>query len=212
MNLPFTADQFFAVFHDYNLAVWPAQVFLVAAALIAAALSAVPLRWSGAVISAILALLWAWMAVAYHLAFFTAINPLAYAFSALSLAGALVFLWQGVIRRRIRFKVSGSVRGLTGIGLIMFALIIYPAWSILSGHAWPAMPTFGLPCPVTIFTIGILCLAVPPFPRSVLLVPVLWSAIGGQAAFLLGVTQDLALIVAGLIGIMLAMQPKDGYQ
>ena len=51
-----------------------------------------PHRRSGVWVSAILAFLWAWLAVAYHLSFFIRINPLAYVFSGISLAGALTFL------------------------------------------------------------------------------------------------------------------------
>jgi Family of unknown function (DUF6064) len=58
------------------------------------------------------------------------------------------------------------------------------------------IPTFGLPCPTTIFTAGLLLLA-PPHSRSVAIVPIVWSLIGGSAAFVLGVTADYALPVAG---------------
>jgi hypothetical protein len=70
------------------------------------------------------------------------------------------------------------------------------------------MPTFGLPCPTTIFTIGTLCLLRTPFPRHVLGAPFLWAAIGSQAAFLLGVYQDLGLLAAGLIGAGLLLKPQ----
>jgi hypothetical protein len=51
-----------------------------------------------------------------------------------------------------------------------------------------------LPCPTTIFTIGVLCFLATPHPRYVLLTPILWSVVGTQAAFLFGVHQDLARI------------------
>jgi len=107
MQLPFTTEEFFAVFREYNEALWPAQVFLVGLGLAAIVLVLMPRRWSGVGVSAILAILWAWLALVYHLAFFTRINPLAYVFSGVSLAGALGFLWQGVacshfLRHRIR--------------------------------------------------------------------------------------------------------------
>ena len=85
MQLPFTIAQFYGVFREYNTTVWPAQVALVALAFVAVVLVAVPRRWSGAGVSAILAFLWAWIGLAYHLAFFTTINPAAYAFAGVSL-------------------------------------------------------------------------------------------------------------------------------
>lgn len=91
MQLPFSIEQFYSVFREYNTTLWPAQVFLVSLALVAVALVLVPRRWSGVAVSVILAFLWVWLGLAYHLAFFTSINPLAYVFAAVSLAGAIVF-------------------------------------------------------------------------------------------------------------------------
>ncbi len=203
MQLPFTALQFFGVFADYNVTLWPAQVVLTGTALVAMALVFLPGRWAGAAVSALLAVLWAWIALAYHLAFFTAISPPAYAFAAVSMAGAAVFFWQGVVRRRLEFRWVLSAQTRAGLVLIIFALLIYPAWAWLAGHRYPAFATFGLPCPTTIFTIGLLAFAVAPFPRSPLVVPVLWCFVGAQAAFLLSVPQDLGLVVAGVVGMAL---------
>ena len=208
MQLPFTPDQFYNVFREYNEALWPSQLLLVGLAIVAAILVIRPRDWSGVVLSGILAFLWAWLALAYHLAFFAAINPLAYAFSALSLVGAFVFFWQGVVRRRLQFSWVGGVRAVVGAVLVIFALVVYPVWSWVAGHGYPSMPTFGLPCPTTIFTIGLLAFLAPPYPRSPFVVPVLWCLVGAQAAFLLGVHQDMGLIVAGLIGVVLLIRSK----
>ncbi|WP_114974114.1 DUF6064 family protein [Rhodoferax ferrireducens] len=208
MQLPFSVEQFFGVFRDYNTSLWPAQVFLVGLALMTLAFVFYPRRWSGAVISAILAFLWAWLGLAYHLAFFTAINPLAYGFSAVSLAGAALFFWQGVVCRRLEFRGARSARTVAGLVLIAFALLVYPAWSMAVGHSYPAIPTFGVPCPTTIFTIGLLCLAVAPYPRSPLVVPVVWCFIGAQAVFLLDVPPDTGVIAAGVAGVVLLARAK----
>jgi uncharacterized membrane protein YhaH (DUF805 family) len=104
MTIPFTAEQFYGVFRNYNDAVWPAQLFLVALALAAVALALRRQRWSGVGVSAILGFLWAWIAVVYHLAFFTRSSPPAYAFAVVSMAGAAVFVWQGVIRQGHRCR------------------------------------------------------------------------------------------------------------
>ena len=202
MGIPFTVEQFYGVFREYNTAVWPAQLLLVIMALAAVAVALMRQRpWSGVAVSVILGFLWAWIAVAYHLAFFTRISPPAYGFAALSMAGAAVFIWQGVIRRRLAFKWMPGPRAMAGVALIVFALVVYPVWSTYAGHPYPAIPTFGLPCPTTIFTIGLLAFAVPPTPRSPLVVPLLWCAVGAQAAFFLGVRPDLGLVAAAAVGI-----------
>jgi hypothetical protein len=65
------------------------------------------------------------------------------------------------------------------------------------GHFYSAAPMFGVThCPVTIFTLGLL-LMTRTRPSSLMIVPVLWSLIGGTVAFLLQVPQDWLLLVSG---------------
>ena len=209
MELPFTAEHFFGVFRAYNTTLWPVQMFLLALAVAAVVLVTWPRSWSGVGVSAILALLWGWMGLAYHLAFFTAISPPAYAFAAVFVAGALVFLWQGVVRRRLEFKWQAGARNVTALLLAVYALVVYPAWSHFAGRSYPDTPTFGLPCPTTIFTMGLLACLVKPYRRSVFVVPVLWSLVGVQAAFLLSVPQDLGLAIVAVVGLVLTARARS---
>jgi hypothetical protein len=205
MALPFTVEQFNGVFRDYNVAVWPMQWILVTLAMVAIVAVLRPRPGSGVVVSAILGLLWAWTALAYHLAYFSRISLAAYGFAAVFAVGAIVFVWQGVVRRRLAFRWTPGPRATAGTVLIAFALVVYPVWSAYAGHPYPTTTTFGLPCPTTIFTIGVLCFALPPTPRSPLIVPILWCAVGAQAVFLLGVWPDLGLIAAGAVGLALLL-------
>jgi hypothetical protein len=207
MQLPFTTEQFFEVLRLYNSTVWPAQVFLVLLAVLAVIFIALRRPWSSMVVSAILALLWVWLGAAYHLTFFTRINPAAYVFGVLSIIGGLLFAWHGVIHRQIEFAFTMSIRTGLGIVLLAFALVAYPVWSTLAGHGYPELPTFGLPCPTTIFTIGVLALASGKNLRVLLAVPILWSLVGSQAAFLLDVKPDLGLLVAGAVAVGLFIWP-----
>jgi hypothetical protein len=208
MKIPFTIEQFLDVFARYNQGVWPMQIVLVALAVLAVVLLFRSGQTSGRVISGILALFWAWMAIAYHFAFFASINPAARFFGGFFLAGAIWYVWIGVVKGKLQFSVKGGGRAWLGGFLILLALLLYPAIGMLFGHHYPAMPTFGLPCPTTIFTIGILLLAVAPVPRSAFIVPVLWSLVGSFAAFKLKVPQDYGLLIAGLIGLGFALFPR----
>jgi hypothetical protein len=206
MELPFTADQFFAVFESYNHAVWPAQFALLLLAFITVAMLFRPRAQSGAIALTILAALWGWLGIVYHLLFFSRINRAAYVFAIACLAGASIFLWLGVIRRRVRIGKPQGWRLVVGVSLLAYSLLIYPAISWLVGIKYFASPTFGLPCPTTIFTIGVLAFIAKPVPRSVFIVPISWSLVGGQAAFLLSVPQDFGLLVAGALGVVLALR------
>lgn len=201
LQLPFTADQFFEVFRDYNTAVWPAQILLYVLALVALVAAFVARKRLGQVIAGILAILWLWQGIAYHVAFFARINPLAYAFGALSVAAASIFLWHGVIRSQLQFRWSVSPSSLAGVGLIAFSLMGYPVVASLR-HPYPELPTFGLPCPTTLFTIGLLGFLAPQYPRLPLVIPTAWCLVGLQAAFLFGVTADYSLLAAGHFGLV----------
>lgn len=63
---------------------------------------------------------------------------------------------------------------------------------------------FGVtPCPVTIFSFGMLLPAIRPIPRLVLDIPLVWSPIGGSAAILFRIPQDWVLLVSGLTSVPL---------
>jgi len=211
MQLPFSAEQFFGVFRAYNAAVWPAQWLLNALAVTALAAAIVGRPGAGRVTSAILALLASWTGVVYHVIHFSPINPLAYAFAAIAVGGALAMAWHGVVHDRLVFRLRRDARTVTGVLLVGFALVVYPAWSIAIGHRYPELPTFGLPCPTTLFTIGMLAFLQRPYPRSVVVAPLAWSLVGAQAAFLLGVTPDLALLVAAAAAIVFLVRNGNAH-
>lgn len=197
--MPFTAEQFFEVFRRYNEAVWPAQQLLLAGGFLILLLAFRSGRHAGRWASVILALLWLWMGVIYHMGFFRDINPVAVVFGVIFVLQAAFFAWMGIWRNRLTFRVDTSGPGVGGAFLILYALAIYPIVGALVGHRYPAAPTFGLPCPTTIFTFGVLLWAHPPGSRLLIVIPVLWSAVGTVGALQLGVPEDLGLTLAALI-------------
>jgi Family of unknown function (DUF6064) len=206
MFLPFSADEFFEVFRRYNESVWPAQFVMTVLAIAAVPLLRVNRRSAARGIAAILGVLWLWTGLVYHGLHFSRINSAAVAFGALSVIAGLAFLWCGTVKGVMPFRAKLNRRTFAGALLIVYALLGYPALSLWAGHAYPAVPTFGTPCPTTLFTLGMLCFLVPPYPRLPLVGPVLWTIVGSQAAFFLGVVQDLALIPAGILGVLLILR------
>jgi hypothetical protein len=93
--------------------------------------------------------------------------------------------------------------GIMGIILVAYALLIYPVLGYWWDHIYPASPTFGLPCPTTIFTFGILLFSSSKISPWVFIIPFLWSLIGFSAAFSLGIKEDTGLLVAGLLSIVM---------
>jgi hypothetical protein len=202
--LPFTVDQFFAVFAAYNTAIWPAQTIAYVLGAFAVWATLISRAWAARAAFAVLALFWVWNGLAYHLAFFAPINPAAYGFAALFVIQGVLFFGYGTIAGRLRFAGLTDWRGALGLVLIAYAALIYPALGYLFGHAWPNAPVFGVaPCPTTIFTFGVLMLAAGPLPLWLVAIPIAWAGIGGTAAVLLNVPEDLGLVVSGVLSATL---------
>ena len=203
MKLPFTLEQFLDVFRQYNISVWPMQIFLAVLALLATYFSILKKSYSDKIVVSILTFFWLWMGIVYHLIYFSSINKAAVVFGSLFIMQALLFFYFGIIKDRLRFQFSLNKYGITGMALIIFSLIVYPLLGYWLGHIYPTTPTFGLPCPTTIFTFGILLLAVPRLTIVIILIPLLWSLIGFSAAFSLGIDEDASLLVSALLTVIL---------
>jgi hypothetical protein len=198
MRLPFTADQFFDVFRRYNEAIWPNQWLLFLLALLAIIVVAAGGR-NGRLVTATLGFLWLWMAFAYHFAFFRKINPAAIGFAFLFAVQGILLIVSGARQPFLVFRLRRDFVGVFGAGLVSYSLIAYPLLGYTLGHRYPAAPTFGLPCPTTIFTLGILMWGQRTGVLRLAAVPLLWAIIGTQAAFALGVWEDLGLPIAAAL-------------
>ncbi len=75
--------------------------------------------------------------------------------------------------------------------------MLYPVLNAAQHQTLLRAPTFGVPCPTTIFTMGVLLLAARGWSLAV--IPLAWSVIGGSAAVLLGVWADYMLPIGGVL-------------
>ncbi len=205
MKTPFSLAQFLQVFKTYNEVVFPMQILFYLISGIAIYLVLKPNPITDKAISFILAALWLWMGIVYHIVFFTSINKAAYLFGGLFVIQGILFLLYGVFQNQFSFQFRNDTYGILGVILIVFALIVYPVLGYFLGHVYPSSPTFGLPCPTTIFTFGLLLMNTRKTPAVILIVPLLWSAIGFMAAIQLGMMEDLSLLIAGLITLSLTI-------
>ena len=212
MKTPFTVEQFLEVFRNYNEAVFPIQIICYFISAISIYLAIKPTSKSNRIISGVLAFLWLWMGVVYHLIFFTAINKAAYLFGALFILQGVLFSIFGIFQNRLSFKFRPDIYGLTGLILMLFALIVYPVLGYVFGHRYPSSPTLGLPCPTTILTFGMLLLSDKRCPLAILIIPFIWSVIGFTAAFNFGIVEDTGLLVSGLVTIPMVLIKNRKYK
>lgn len=178
---------------------WPGQVVLYLTGV--ACLILVFYDRSGArrTLLALLGGLWLWMAVAYHMLYFARVNPAAWGFGALFIVEAAL-LFAAALGKRPRVSAAPISRSFGAI-LVIYAMVVYPIIGALSDHAYPHAPTFGLPCPTTIFTFGVLLLTSQHVPWWVLVVPTLWALVGSTAPLMFGIWEDCGLFAAAVISV-----------
>ena len=203
MNIPFTIDQFFEIIREYNTSIFPMQIILNLLALVSIILAIIKSNYTNKFISITLGFFWLWMGIVYHFIFFTKINPAAFVFAIFFVLQGIIFIYYGAVKNRISFGFRKDWIGMVGLLFIIYALLIYPVLGILFGHTYPDNPTFGLPCPTTIFTFGILLWTMKKVPIYLVIIPFLWSIIGLSAAINMRVYEDFGLIVAGVVGLIL---------
>ncbi len=200
MSLPFTTDEFLAVFAAYNAAIWPFQIAaygLGLAAVLAFIVGNHGLMRLGFVA---LALLWAFTGFGYHLIFFAQINPIAPGFAAFFVLESVLLAAAAMQPGDLRLHLNRGFRSIAGMITIIYAVVVYPILGIWAGHGAMAGPMFGVaPCPTTIFTLGMLMIARGRWVVWLSIIPVLWSLIGLSAALQLGIPEDLGMPVAGAI-------------
>ena len=214
MNIPFTVEQFFDVFRTYNTAIWPFQIVAYLLGVMTLALAIRQNKWSGQVISGILALFWIWMGVFYHMVYFSPINPVARIFGIFYILQGVLFLLVGTIYGRLSFRFTLKPIPILGACFILYAMAVYSLLGMTFGHSYPSAPIFGVaPCPTTIFTFGLLLWATTTVPVYLLIIPLLWSFVGMSAAVSLKVPQDYGLVLAGVLGaVLIIIQNRMGKQ
>lgn len=202
MALPFTIEQFLGTIQQYNLSVFPMQIVLLLLGIASIFLVLKQIKNSNKIVAGILAFFWLWIGIVYHLIYFTSINKAAYLFGALFIIQGLLFIFVG-LKDKLSFKFSKGHYGIIGSVFVLFAIFIYPILNYVLGHWWPSNPTFGLPCPTTIFTFGLLLWTNKKVPKYILIIPLLWALIGVSAAISLGIWEDIGLAIAGVLGVLL---------
>jgi hypothetical protein len=214
MALPFSVEEFLGVFARYNEAIWPVQAVAYVLGFAAVAAAFRHQSYSDRAISGVLAALWLFTGALYHLTFFRTINPAAVIFGALFVAQAFLFVWTGLVQGTLTFSPDRGPRSIVGGFFVLYAMVLYPLLGLAFGHAYPASPTFGVsvtPCPLTIFTFGVLLWTGPRLPKWVLAIPLLWAVLGLSAAVSLGIREDLGLVIAGLTtAVLLLVRRTEG--
>jgi Family of unknown function (DUF6064) len=221
--LLFSPRTYYRLFELYNAAIWPLQLvgFALGAAILGLLLRDV--AWRGRAIATALAVCWLWVAWAYFLKRYETINWAASYFAVGFAVEALLLIWSGIVRDRLRFPPAPSLtlprlrgregRGsLAGLCILLFALLVHPVVGPLVGRPWPQVELFGVaPDPTVVATLGVLAAAHRPH-WELLVIPLVWCAISGATLWTMQSPDALVMPVVAALALVLAvwktLQPR----
>ena len=204
--MPFTEEELFGVFAAWNRAAWPSQILAYALGLLALGLLFRPSQRTTKILLDILSLMWLVNGIGFHWSYYTDVTPAAWIFGLAFVVEGLFFAAAPFMAENFRVAPAKDLSTLIGFSLVLYAMALYPLLGISFGQTYPALPTFGIvPCPSTIFTIGILLMGNWHTARWLLVIPCLWGVVGGSAALFFGVPQDYGLIAAMLLTVGVAI-------
>ena len=177
--LMYSARTWYRLIEHYNIAVWPAQLVALLLGLGIVALVFRQPPWQARAITATLALLWAWVAVAFLWRRHSSISTGATWFAAGFGVQALLLAWAGT-RGHLAFPRPRYAARWAGFLLLSVAVVLYPAIAVLTGRGLGQAEVFGvMPDPTALGTIGVLLMATGRWRRRLMVIPVLWCLLSG---------------------------------
>ena len=201
----FILENFLTVLEHYNLSIWPLQIFAYLFGIVILYFSIKRTKYSNNIVLAILSLFWFWNGIVFCPIFWAPTYKFAYLFGVLCIIQGCLFLI-GIFKSNISINYSANFHSIIGILFIVYAMVGYQLFGYFLGHVYPRFWSVGLvPCPTTIFTLGLFLMTDKIFPKYYLIVPFIIT-MGGFLAVYKGILEDIGLIIAVLLGIYLILK------
>lgn len=208
MGIKFTLEEFMAMMADYNKAIWPLQIVVYLITIAILVLLFMKVRHTGKILAAWLGILWIWVGIAFDFIYFIKLTQGAVVFGVLFILQGVIFLYSGLVSNDLSFRLHFNWKGITGLVIMLYGLLGYPALEYAWNRGYPETLPFGLaPCPLTVFTLGLMLMTEKKLPAYVLIIPVIYS-LGGIIPVLIGINEDIGLIISGLIVLILWLLQK----
>lgn len=195
--LLFSPRTYYRLFALYNEAVWPAHI---AALALAGALLFLAIRrgpYAGRAVGAVLAALWAWIAVAFHAERYATINWAATYFALTFAFQAALLVWNALGPNALRFAPKPFA-----IAIFAFVVVLQPFAGVALGRDWRQAEMFGLaPDPTAVATLAFLAMAARP-PKLLFVIPLLWCAVTGLTLTAMEAPDALMSPIAGALALL----------
>ena len=206
--LLFAPRTYYRLFELYNADIWPLQIVTLLAGVLILVLMRSRAAWRGRVIAATLAACWLWIAWAFHWQRYAAINWAASYIAVGFAIQALLLIWIGVVRDRLRFDSKPSVIARIGLAIFVFALVVQPLLGLLLGREWRQVEIFGVtPDPTAVATLALLLAADRGNPIA-LPIPLLWCLLSGTTLLVMNAADALLLPMVASLVLLLSFRRR----
>jgi hypothetical protein len=203
--LLFSPQTYYRLFELYNLELWPLQI-----PVLLLGVGVLALWWRGGEaegrgIALILALAWLWVAWRFHWLHYASINPFARYVALAFVLQALLLLWLGAVRSRLTRLPSTRLQ-FAGLGIVVFALLVFPLLGPLLGRSWTQAEVFGMaPDPTALATLGVLSIAGVRPVWSLLPIPVAWCLVSGTTLWAMNSPEFILIPLLALLAVGVAV-------
>lgn len=203
--LLFSSRTYYRLFELYNVEWWPLHLLAFALGVAALALWRRGGDRAGRVLAAILALCWLWVGWAFHWQRYASINPAASYFAWAFALEALLLLWKGAWRGELAAASPSRAQQRAGLGLFLFALVVFPLTGPLLGRSWTQAEAFGMaPDPTALATLGMLLLAGVRRRGWLFPIPVAWCLVSGATLWAMASPDFLIVPLGALLAVAIA--------
>lgn len=190
---------FWKTIANYNLSTWKVQVILLAMCVVLTlALYLKPTVFLKKFIKFYIGSIFLWIGIVF---FYTYGSLEAKKYLTGTLFILIGVLWIADI---LWNKVDFSFERKQIIFSILFYILwlLYPIISMLFGKRYPSISTSIMPCPMTVFSLALLCSCPQKTNLPLLALLILWALTGFPKIFIFNVPEDLILFASGIYGII----------
>ncbi|AWU96832.1 DUF6064 family protein [Azospirillum ramasamyi] len=196
--LLFSPRAYWRLIERHNEALWPAQVPILLLGIAILWLLFRPRPWSHRTIAGSLALLWGWVAWSFLWERYTTINWAAVYVAPLFALQAVLLASVGP---RLRWSFDRSARGVVGLGLFLYAVVLHPLTAPLAGRSIRGAEVFGItPDPTAIATVGLVLMAAGRWSWLLLVIPLIWCLGSWLTLYGMGAAESWVLLAAAGAG------------
>ena len=203
--LSFSIEEFLLVLENYNLAIWPFQIFAYIFIVLVIFFSIKPTNYSSKIVLAILSFFWLFTGIVFCFLYWAPSHIFGYIFGIFCVLQGIMFLYS-IIKSNIKIGSQDITYTVIGILFVLYSIIGYQIFGYYLGHIYPKFFAVGLvPCPTTIFTFGIFLIINKKIPIKYFIIPLMVS-LGGFLAAYKGIYEDVGLAIVGILGTILMIR------